>query len=540
MDFLKDWAGQVWLLRGKLNISVLGRGLLLFEFELLSETERVLERRMRRVKDNALFLEKWHPEVGCFCNKASANEAWVRVVVSLFIYGAARLLVKVVGRDLPTSVPIVVGRGVSQSSCGGKPHLGSLSGVGGMCQWKGVTVEEEDTGSGSRGVCRGEVLEKEAQSKEQVGVQVEPPCGSSSKDTTGFSSDFAERGFGLEATDGADSIGSKGHATGTAVKRGGFFLGSEDLNGGPVHGRPKLEAALGRRVLSQPLRKPRRALLRAVRAYPIWALGPSWRDLKELGLDPFLRSWRWGKQRRRCKERMRAEASRYEPYFAVFGGERDFFSYTPSSGCDRALVVGDVSGLDVAAKGASNQAPLCAVLSDGNPWVMDSEGEKSIDDKSEAVEEMQDREDSSSIWDESNLLKFSKALGFATEGVEGEILKLLLRLKIRRDQGKKKGSLGLTSAKPRRGEISGVGALNVRGTAGGVLFDHQSNPRLRRVIWNPWKSNGKLKFMKNQALELHSPLQKSFKELKNPMLETVCDSELKRRSYSHCKTITPS
>ena len=106
--------------------------------------------------------------------------------------------------------------------------------------------------------------------------------------------------------------------------------------------------------------------------------------------------------------------------------------------------MGDVSGLDVAAKGASNQAPLCAVLSDGNPWVMDSEGEKSIDDKSEAVEEMQDREDSSSIWDESNLLKFSKALGFATEGVEGEILKLLLRLKIRRDQGKKKGSLGLT------------------------------------------------------------------------------------------------
>ena len=75
--------------------------------------------------------------------------------------------------------------------------------------------------------------------------------------------------------------------------------------------------------------------------------------------------------------------------------------------------------------------------------MMDLEGEKSIDDKPEAVEEMQDREDSSSIWDESNLLKFSKALGFATEGVEGEILKLLLRLKIRRDQGKKKGLLGL-------------------------------------------------------------------------------------------------
>ncbi|RVW12398.1 Retrovirus-related Pol polyprotein from transposon 17.6 [Vitis vinifera] len=33
-----------------------------------------------------------------------------------------------------------------------------------------------------------------------------------------------------------------------------------------------------------------------------------------------------------------------------------------------------------------------------------------------------------------------------------------------------------------------------------TLFDHQSNPKLRRVIWNPWQSNGKLKFMKNKLL----------------------------------------
>ncbi|KAL6329607.1 hypothetical protein AAG906_022741 [Vitis piasezkii] len=35
-----------------------------------------------------------------------------------------------------------------------------------------------------------------------------------------------------------------------------------------------------------------------------------------------------------------------------------------------------------------------------------------------------------------------------------------------------------------------------------MLFDHQSNPRLRRVIWNPWKSNGKLRNMKNQSFEV--------------------------------------
>ncbi|RVW35542.1 hypothetical protein CK203_073781 [Vitis vinifera] len=60
--------------------SCVGRGLLLFEFELLSEVKRVLARSKRRVKENVLFLEKWNPEVGCFCNGAIANEAWVRVV----------------------------------------------------------------------------------------------------------------------------------------------------------------------------------------------------------------------------------------------------------------------------------------------------------------------------------------------------------------------------------------------------------------------------------------------------------------------------
>ncbi|WKA06293.1 hypothetical protein VitviT2T_024196 [Vitis vinifera] len=225
LDFLKNWAGQVWLLRGKLNISVLGRGLLLFEFELLSEAERVLVRGMRRVKDNALFLEKWHPEVGCFCNKVSAKEAWVRVVgLPLHLWSRevfkligdgcggfivvddktdimaemqwARLLVKVVGRGFPTSVQIVVGSGCfSVQLWWETPPWFSQVVPAGCVNGKGVTGEEEDAGSGSRGGCRGRVLEKEAQSKEQVGVQFEPPCGSSSKDATGFSSDSAERGL---------------------------------------------------------------------------------------------------------------------------------------------------------------------------------------------------------------------------------------------------------------------------------------------------------------------------------------------------------
>ena len=83
------------------------------------------------------------------------------------------------------------------------------------------------------------------------------------------------------------------------------------------------------------------------------------------------------------------------------------------------------------------------MLTDGSLWVTGTEGEKYIGNRTQANEDLQKREDLGSNWDESNLAKFSKSLGFTIEGVEGEILKLLLRLKTRRDQGKKKGIPGM-------------------------------------------------------------------------------------------------
>ena len=95
-----------------------------------------------------------------------------------------------------------------------------------------------------------------------------------------------------------------------------------------------------------------------------------------------------------------------------------------------------------------------------------------------------------------------------------------------------------------------------------------------RVIWNPWQSNWKLRNMKNRSFEvlchkqiwnvrrgskeksamkhflmivmsatfgahpevhfLHAIYHFKSQEVKNPILQTVRDSELKRRSYSHC------
>ena len=88
-------------------------------------------------------------------------------------------------------------------------------------------MDEVETGSGSRAVCRGSVLEKDVQPKEQVGVQVEPPCGSSSKGATGFSSESAERGPGVEAIDGEDSLGNRSQDAGKVVREGGLGFGLE-------------------------------------------------------------------------------------------------------------------------------------------------------------------------------------------------------------------------------------------------------------------------------------------------------------------------
>ncbi|RVX21118.1 hypothetical protein CK203_002245 [Vitis vinifera] len=139
-----------------------------------------------------------------------------------------------------------------------------------------------------------------------------------------------------------------------------------------------------------------------------------------------------------------AEASKYESNLVEVGGVRDFISSSSSSGCERALVVRGTSGLDETVVGVRYQTPLCAVMKDGSPWMMDSVKEKSKgNNMSDVVEVMQERVDLGK-WDECSLVKFSKALGFSIEGVEGEILQLLLKLKTRRDQGKKKGTLGLT------------------------------------------------------------------------------------------------
>ena len=176
LEYVRRWASQQWALKGILRVAMLGRGLLLFEFESSREAERVLARGARNIKENVIVLNRWNPEVGCLCKDSSAKEIWVRVVgLPLHLWSPeifkrigdgcggfvalddflvsemqwARILVKCVGREFPSSVQIVVGSGCYSlqlwwelpSGFSQVVPAGSISGEG------GVRGGEDDGGS---------------------------------------------------------------------------------------------------------------------------------------------------------------------------------------------------------------------------------------------------------------------------------------------------------------------------------------------------------------------------------------------------------
>ena len=109
-----------------------------------------------------------------------------------------------------------------------------------------------------------------------------------------------------------------------------------------------------------------------------------------------------------------------------------------------------MSGLISVTEG-EEQLPLSIILADGSTGEMDTEGEKSLGGDGrgwggggEVEVLLQDLEEKGGRWDDSCLARFSKFLGFSTDGIEGEILNLLLRTKRRREQNIKEEISGST------------------------------------------------------------------------------------------------
>ncbi|RVW56523.1 hypothetical protein CK203_072539 [Vitis vinifera] len=142
---------------------------------------------------------------------------------------------------------------------------------------------------------------------------------------------------------------------------------------------------------------------------------------------------------------LRDEASRYVGLPSVGGRESSPSSL--SSGIDRAGTNEGVSSGLISEIEGEEQLPLSIILADGCNGEMGPGGERPSGDEGRGDEFeilLQDLEGRGCRWDDSCLARFSKFLGFSTEGFEGEILNLLLRNKRRREQNIKKDISGST------------------------------------------------------------------------------------------------
>ncbi|RVX20319.1 hypothetical protein CK203_004873 [Vitis vinifera] len=80
LDSFKNWGKRSWNLRKGVKVMKLGEPFFLLEFEDEGEAERVLNRGTRRFKDRLLHLERWNEEAGCLRDGNQTKEVWVRVV----------------------------------------------------------------------------------------------------------------------------------------------------------------------------------------------------------------------------------------------------------------------------------------------------------------------------------------------------------------------------------------------------------------------------------------------------------------------------
>ena len=82
-DDLKVWGtllAKEWELKGNLGIAKLERGKILLEFERLEEAKRVLGLGSTTVRGTQVRLEKWRPATGCMLEGERRREAWMRIV----------------------------------------------------------------------------------------------------------------------------------------------------------------------------------------------------------------------------------------------------------------------------------------------------------------------------------------------------------------------------------------------------------------------------------------------------------------------------
>ena len=496
---LRRWGNQMarsWGLRGNLGLAKLERGKVLLEFERRDEAEKAIKMGEIWVGKTMLWLEKWNPRTGCLLEGEERSEAWVRIVglpISLWNREIlrkigekcggflamdsqterleelqwARILVKISGEELPSRLDI-----------GDEGVFYSLT-----LWWevrpvmRRMPAERKDTNSGdAAGEVEGEVATRAGKRVMELVEGVRPETHLQSADGT--------RG----QIDGPGSV--------WALSRGpnGLGLGDkEGLHGRLCHAGPNRGLGLdvgpdgfvsqkagptssGTSSSGRPLDLKGFGFMEAVKSGGLYGgnecHGPSgvalplvWdglSQLKEADAEevPF---WEYEGRRRQAEmeaclaEKSRTdcalieEASRYEcapipcglmaselsssPLF--FFGRSPLGDFCDNSGEDRVTHLRDT--------------PLCMLIPLGPP---EEENEGRLWEGSSVCKESSGKvlrlvhsvpnvgkgwEEEN--WEESELAKFSKFLGFSTEGLEKEILEFMIKIRKRREKVHSKNML---------------------------------------------------------------------------------------------------
>ena len=485
-----------WGLRGNLGLAKLERGKVLLEFERRDEAEKAIKMEGIWVGKTMLWLEKWNPRTGCLLEGEERREAWVRIVglpISLWCREIlrkvgekcggflaidsqterleelqwARILVKISGEELPSMLEIGV-EGVYYA----------------LTLWwevrpvmRMIPAERKGTNSGeARGEVEGGVATRAGKRVTEVVEGARPETLLQSADVTrgqrdgpgsfwAFSRgpsglglgdqegvhgrlgpDGPYRGLGLDVgPDGIVSPKAGPNSSGPSYSEGPLYLrGSgnmEAVNSGGLYGGDDCHGPSG---VALPL---------------VWA-GP--RQLKEADAEgvPF---WEYDGRRRQAEmepclaEKSRTdcalieEASRYECAPTPCGLMASELSPSPLFFFGRTPLGDfcDISGEDRVTH--LREIPLCMLLPLGP---LEEENECRLREGSSACKESSDKVLSlaqsmphvgkgwqEESWGESELAKFSKFLGFSTEGLEEDILEFMIKIRKRREKVHSKNML---------------------------------------------------------------------------------------------------
>ncbi|KAL6345965.1 hypothetical protein AAG906_025245 [Vitis piasezkii] len=450
-DDLKAWGtllAKDWELKGNLGIAKLERGKILLEFERLEEAKRVLGLGSTTVRGIYLRLEKWRPETGCMLEGEKRREAWVRIVglpVSLWDQAIlrrigeecggflaidaqtekleelqwARILVKTNKEELPNVAEVwIEDHAIANPLVGGQAGLEGraavrelVDGTRGQSGGSGRPVEARLGGLNERGPAkafRNTELNSRPSGPDPNALEVGPSRGGSS---------------GL--------LGDGSHAVG--------LLPREDVE----RAKPILQSVVSG-LGYKDLGPSREACLLG------WT-GPRLLKGPNAGISSF-----WLKSKEEMEEPSLAvspktdgalmeEAQRYGNTSslggllvpAAFSSSPLFSSRTPLGYYDFSGVGWEVAqrdpqgcivnGLGVMEQGAVANWELMEASNGSN-------GEGGEELRLIRTETQEDKGWEEVDWEDSELARFSKFLGFSTKGLEKDILDFLVKIRKRREK----------------------------------------------------------------------------------------------------------